>query len=208
MFEVLNIKSFHNASGCTTCSYLNLLQVLIRLKEPLEVKEVIMQKHSWLVLDEFIVTSKTPLISAPKNLKQRQPAVPTAATATAATPQQSSSSATFLSPAKVDETPSIGALKLELQQTRDNQEAFKSKGKLVPAELSRKELAIVAKINHYQSNLTIPSFKKSYIAGLQAQIVKENEIAIIYMQKNKRAEAEHYLKRKKQMSLEYESLVK
>ena len=161
-----------------------------------------MQSHSWLVLDEFVESSKTPMITVPKNLKQR----PTAATTT----QQSTagSAGTFISPAKVDETPSIEALKLELQLVVANQEVFKSKGKPIPSELSSRQTAIVTKVKYYQTNLAIPVFKKSYVAGLQTQIVKENEIAAAHMQNNRAQLAEHFIKRKKLMTLEYQNMSK
>ncbi|KAI6657930.1 Coiled-coil and C2 domain-containing protein 1-like [Oopsacas minuta] len=180
------------------------MEIQIRLKEPLESKEVLMENHSWLVLDEFVESSKIPMITAPRNLRQKQPV----ATSTTAQPQQQPGSGTFISPAKVEDTPSIEALKLELQLIVSNQEVFKSKGKPVPAELISRQTAIVTKVKYYQTNLAIPVFKKSYIAGLQAQIVKENEIAASYMQNSKVQIAEHYIKRKKLMTLEYQSLLK
>ena len=161
-----------------------------------------MQNHSWLVLDEFVESSKTPMITAPKNLKQRQ-----TTTTTTTTPQQATAG-TFISPAKVDDTPSIEALKLELQLIVSNQEIFKSKSKPVPPELTSRQTAIVTKMKYYRTNLAIPAFKKSYVAGLQAQIVKENEIAAAHMQSSRVQQAEHYIKRKKLMTLEYQSLLK
>ena len=162
-----------------------------------------MQNHSWLVLDEFVESSKTPMITVPKNLKQKQITTTTTQQTAAA-----SSAGTFISPAKVDDTPSIEALKLELQLIVSNQEVFKSKGKPVPPELISRQSAIATKLKYYQTNLAIPAFKKSYVAGLQAQIVKENEIAAAYMQSNRVQQAEHYIKRKKLMTLEYQSLLK
>ena len=175
------------------------------MKEPLEIKEVVMQDHSWLVLDEFVQSSKTPIIAAPKNLKQRQPV---AAPQQPQQKQQQQGSVTFISPARIEDTPSIEALKLELQINLSNQEAFKSKGKAVPDELTSKQTAIVSRIKHYQNNLVISSFKKNYVAGLQAQIVKENEIASNYMQNGKVQTAEHYIKRKKLITTEYQNLSK
>ena len=165
-----------------------------------------MQDHSWLVLDEFVQSSKTPVIAAPKNLKQRQPvAAPQQPQQKLQQPQQQG---TFISPARVEDTPSIEALKLELQINLSNQEAFKIKGKSVPDELSSRQTAIVSRIRHYQNNIVIPAFKKSYVAGLQAQIVKENEIASHYMQNGKVQSAEHYIKRKKLITTEYQNLLK
>ena len=165
-----------------------------------------MQDHSWLVLDEFVQSSKTPVIAAPKNLKQRQPVA--APQQQQQQQQQQQGSGTFISPARIEDTPSIEALKLELQINLSNQNAFKSKGKPVPAELTSRHDAIVTRIRHYQTNLAIPAFKKSYVAGLHAQIVKENEIASNYMQNGKVQTAEHYIKRKKLITTEYQTLLK
>ena len=104
-----------------------------------------------------------------------------------------------------DDTPSIEALKLELQLIVSNQEVFKSKNKPVPPELTSRQTTIVTKMKYYRTSLAIPAFKKSYGAGLHAQIVKENEIAAAHMQSSRVQQAEHYIKRKKLMTLEYQS---